>query len=185
MSTRNWGQSQAGKHLKRMFFVDIPSKVKGHSNSLTFPCMFRVFDRSISRQIAPQAYFAGSEPCRKTTVLIMQYYWDFVLVWMKHDIYTVLAILGHSEAPHFAYGVYLCVACDCGNNVAIIPINQIILMIETRCELKVRMMVTMKASLFCIRVEIYWPFGGNYVGYTLLRYVGEFLPDYTVSHPKS
>jgi len=133
-----------------MFFVYIPSKVKGHSNSLTFPCMFRVFDRSISRQIALQAYFAGSEPCKKTTVLIMQFYFDFVLVWMKH-IYTVLEILRHSEAPHFAYGVYLCVACDCGNNT----INQIILMIETRCEFKVRAVVTMKASLFCIRVEIY------------------------------
>jgi len=56
---------------------------------------------------------------------------------------------------------------------------------EIRCELKVRTVVTMKASLFCIRVEIYRPFGGNYVGCTLLRYVGEFLPDYTVSHPRS
>jgi hypothetical protein len=60
-----------------------------------------------------------------------------------------------------------------------------ILMVETRCELKVRTVVTMKASLFCIRVEIYWRFEGTDVGCTLLRYVGEFLPDYTVSHPRT
>ena len=58
-----------------------------------------------------------------------------------------------------------------------------ILMIETQCELKVRTVVTMKTSLSYIRVEIYWRFGGIYEGCTLLRYVREFLPDYTVSHP--
>jgi hypothetical protein len=68
MRTRNWGQSQAGKRLKRIFFVDIPCKVKGHSNSLTFPCIFRVVDRSISRQIVLQACFAGNGPCRKSTM---------------------------------------------------------------------------------------------------------------------
>jgi len=58
-------------------------------------------------------------------------------------------------------------------------------MIETRCELKVRTVVTMKTSLFSIRAEIYLRFRGNNVGCTLFRYVGEFLPDYTVSHPRT
>ena len=58
-------------------------------------------------------------------------------------------------------------------------------MIETRCELKVQLVVTMRASLFCIWEEIYCRFGGTDVGCTLLRYVGEFLPDYMVSHPRT
>lgn len=83
---------------------------------------------------------------------------------MKQGIYTLHVILRDSEDPHFACGVYSCVACDCGNNA----INQKILTIQTRCELKVRTVVTMKATLFCIRVEIYCRNGGTDVGCTLL-----------------
>lgn len=37
---------------------------------------------------------------------------------------TLHAILRHSEGPHFAYVMYLCVTCDCGNSVAIIPLTK-------------------------------------------------------------
>jgi hypothetical protein len=40
--------------------------------------------------------------------------------------------------------------------------------IQTGCELKVRTVVTMKATLFCVRVEICCRNGGTDVGCTLL-----------------
>jgi hypothetical protein len=106
-----------------------------------------------------------------------------VSLWLKQDINRLHGLLRLSEAPHFACGVYLCVVYDCGDLLCFHETN--CPGTETRCEVKVVTMVTVNAPAFCMWVEICCSVGGTDVGSTFLRYVGEFLPDYTVSHPRT